>query len=325
MSGSYRGDGTTHLGGFGILLAILLSAVIVGGLAYIEGYQGEARQNRAHEYQEAAKRNALIACANGEPAAVADCVYNEINSARDQAESQQDLDAQQWMARWAGILTILTGATTVISWFALRYLRDTFRQTATAADAATGATKAMIEANRIAANAQRPWLTINLEPYDGVSWSERGMVYDILITIKNVGHSAAIGVKVENQATPLDGGAAASQFFDDCNLKAQHDSTGDILAPGEIREVRTNGLVPRDTFPLVHKINSRPVICPHQSVSVTYCTIDNAAILQTGRCFALLRSKKESPGTAFAFFEDEGPVDKQMLAFNDIPWGVRAT
>lgn len=162
MSDSNRGERNSHLArDIGFLSAVVLACLFGLGLGYLEGYQGEARQNSADEYAQAAKRNALVACSDGEPAAIADCVYDEVSSAREQSQGEQDLDAQQWMARWAMVLTFITALTTLISWIALRYLRDTFQQTAKGANAAADATKAMIDANDISlsiAKSDRAWL-----------------------------------------------------------------------------------------------------------------------------------------------------------------------
>lgn len=172
MSRSDRDDKARHLGQFGFFTAIILSCLLVGFFAYLEGYQSEREQNSTYEYQQTAKRNAQIACREMEPAAIADCVYDEIASAREQSEAQQDLNAQQWMARWAGILVIISLATTLISWFALRYLRDTFVETRKAVEETAKATEAMREANQIMAissEAQlRPYLTITDVKFESV-------------------------------------------------------------------------------------------------------------------------------------------------------------
>lgn len=162
MSDSNRGKGIASLGRDTAFLCAVLLACLAGlGLGYLEGKQSDGRESRTYEYEQAAKRNAEIACNNLEAGAIADCIYNEISSAREQSESEQDLDAQQWMARWAMLLTIITAFTTLISWIALRYLRDTFQQTAKGAKAAADASARMEEANALT----RKLVEADLQPY----------------------------------------------------------------------------------------------------------------------------------------------------------------
>lgn len=201
MSDSDRGGSDKALNdGLGVATAILLSCLIVGFLAYSEGYRREAGQNRTYEYEQAAKNNAIIACRNLEPAAIADCVYDEVGSAREKSQGEQDLDAQQSMARWAAVLTIISALTTLISWVALKYLRDTFGKTAEMAEqtekmalASIEATNAMVRQNELAEEAQRPWLKIDEVRIEHLEFEE----YPDRVDIKDI-FSAAIEVEVRN-------------------------------------------------------------------------------------------------------------------------------
>ena len=194
MSDSDRGERNSPLWvDLKYLIAILLACGVGLGLGYLEGYQAERYQNSPRDYAEEAKRNAIFACQHREPSAVADCVYSEIESAQEASQAQQDLNAQQWMARWAALLTIITLGTTLISWIALGYLRDTFTQTAKGAGAAADATAEMVEANNIAretANRQlRAYLSIETlaiaSDRDAFVWS-----------LKNFGQTPAHNVRI---------------------------------------------------------------------------------------------------------------------------------
>ncbi len=195
MSNSNRGSKTGDLGGFGVAVAIILCCLIVGFLAYSEGYKSERYENSSYEYAQAAKDNAIIACSDRPSSAVADCVYDQINSSQETSNSEQDLQAQQWMARWAFVLVLITLGTTLISWLALRYLRDTFRETAKAVKATKKATKAMIDANEIAERANRPWITMEVE-VSKVEVINNHLFIDYRLISKNIGKSCAYDVCV---------------------------------------------------------------------------------------------------------------------------------
>ena len=195
MSDSDEGGRNKALNeGLGVGLAILLSCVLVGYLAYLHGYQSEARDNRSYEYTQVAKRNSLIACKDAEVGAFADCIYDEMSSAREQAQSDQDLDAQQWMARWAAILTIISALTTLISWIALRYLRDTFLKTAEMAREARDATAAMVRQNVLTEQAQRPWLSVEIASMGPLAVKGGNTWLSSSLKVRNTGQSPAIYV-----------------------------------------------------------------------------------------------------------------------------------
>ena len=59
-----RGERSPDLGGFGILLAVLFSCALVGGLAYLQGRESERRYQSPHEHTEDAKTAAREACFN---------------------------------------------------------------------------------------------------------------------------------------------------------------------------------------------------------------------------------------------------------------------
>lgn len=174
----------------GYALAILLSCLLVGFFTYQSGHNAGTKQASAAEYEQAAKRNARIACRDLEPDAIADCVHDEIGSAIKQSESEQNLNAQQWMVWWAGVLTVITAITTIISWVALRYLRETFRETAKMAGKTEQATDAMVKANDIALQAQRPWLQIEVALREIAIGEDWNSIY-FEATVTNIGQMVA--------------------------------------------------------------------------------------------------------------------------------------
>lgn len=164
------------------------------------GHNTGTQEASASEYQQSAKRNAQIACRDLETAAIADCIYDEISSARQQEQGEQDLAAQQWMAWWAGFLTVITAATTLISWIALRYLRDTFVKTAEMAEGANEATKAMLDANEIAreiGQAQvRAYIKCSKVTCKPMGQNHTDDLFSVVIETKNLGQSPALNMQV---------------------------------------------------------------------------------------------------------------------------------
>jgi hypothetical protein len=199
MSAGNRDKGPIGLNDqLSLLTGVVLACLIVGILAYTEGHRDERRNHGALQYAQQAKRNAIEACYDREPRLVADCVYDEIQSAAEKSESRQDLEAQQWMARWAAILTVITLVTTLISWLALRYLRDTFRQTAVGAKAASEATEEMRKSNEFARQLARPWVTIECRItrcriFDGKALIDGEVIY------RNIGQTPAHGISMFHQ------------------------------------------------------------------------------------------------------------------------------
>jgi len=201
MSGSSRGKERRDLGYFGYITAVVLACLLVGFFAYLEGRQSERQKTSTREYAQVAKRNAEIACGNRERAAITDCVYDEIVSANEQSAIEQDLHAQQWMARWAGLLTVITVITTLISWFALQYLRDTFIETRKAVGETAKATKAMERQNELTEAYQRPWLKVEIISFGPVSRIKRNhFMFNYAFKITNTSSFPALIVS-ENIGT----------------------------------------------------------------------------------------------------------------------------
>jgi hypothetical protein len=219
MSESNRGERSEALNDqLGVLVAIVLSCLIVGFFAYLEGYQDEAEQNSAKEYAEIAKANAVARCKDGDASATADCVYDHIATSQDQAQREQDLDAQKWMARSAIGMLILTA-------LALYFIRATLGETAKmaadtkelaaqsqeatgaatkAADASVDATNAMVEANKIArdigsaqtrAHVVVEGVQITLFLKGWLKGDDGKYRFNIKPTLKNLGNTAATQIR----------------------------------------------------------------------------------------------------------------------------------
>lgn len=133
-------DGNRALNeGMGVLAAILICSLVVGFLAFSVGRKAGEGERIVVEYDEAAKREAVLACSAKPPALMSECLLDKVAAGREQARGEQDLSAQKQMAFWAALMTLITLGTTLISWRALQYLRDTFKETARTAEEARNA------------------------------------------------------------------------------------------------------------------------------------------------------------------------------------------
>lgn len=150
MSDSNRGERNSSVGdAFGILLAVILVALIVGALAYSQGKEAERRNQAPADYAQAAKQDALRACAGREAAAVFECVYEKVEAGKEQAQAEQDLDAQQGMKFWAAVMAWLTALAVGITAIGVWFVKRTLDATLEAVEDTGRATDAMLEANRI--------------------------------------------------------------------------------------------------------------------------------------------------------------------------------
>lgn len=145
--------------------AVILACIVGLGFGYLEGSQGKLPGITYEDVDHIKKNDVVNACETQEKTKLSDCIYEKIRSSNEAQLATKDLQAQQWMVRWAAILTLITFGTTLISWVALRYLRDTFRETSRGARATAEATIAMKEANRInaeiVATELRPFLFVD--------------------------------------------------------------------------------------------------------------------------------------------------------------------
>ena len=150
MSDGNGGNGYPHLGRFGLALAVLLSCLLVGGLAYLEGRETERSDQTPKAYQAAGKHDAERACVGGEPGAVFECVYEHVETSAQAAHDEQDLKAQQRAASSALVSAVFALLTMALSGLGVWYVKRTLDATLAAVEDTGEATKEMKRANEIA-------------------------------------------------------------------------------------------------------------------------------------------------------------------------------
>jgi hypothetical protein len=197
MSGSDRGNGTPHLGGFGIAAALIICTVVAGVVSYSTGRESERRYQSPHDHAETAKASAKSSCVGIDPVAVFECVYEKVEASEETARSEQDLDAQQWMAFWALAMTLVSAMTAVISAFALYFLRGTLDETRKAVRETAKATSEMRKANQIADDTarrqQRAYIAVRPLGVEQLH-SNRELIG--MVSVENVGQTPAMNVDI---------------------------------------------------------------------------------------------------------------------------------
>lgn len=135
------------LQGLALLTALFFIVLIVSVFAYQAGMQnspsdrlGTRTIQETIEHCSAKTKNDL-----------AECVYTTAIGDATRLREYQDLNAQEWMAYWAGVLAILTLMSAIVSLVALKFLYDTFRET-------NRATSQMIKQNELQEATNRPML-----------------------------------------------------------------------------------------------------------------------------------------------------------------------
>lgn len=150
MSDSNRYNGPSHLGYFGVLAAIVLACILVGGLTYLQGRETERRGSAPKSHQEAAKVQAKSICIGREPGSLFECVYGLIEASAQAAHDEQDLSAQQRAASSALVAAIISFLTLVVTGVGVWFVKGTLEATLKAVEDTRAATLEMQRANSIA-------------------------------------------------------------------------------------------------------------------------------------------------------------------------------
>lgn len=130
-------------------------------------------------------------------------IGTEVHAEREQQRADADLQAQQDMAFYALLMVVATVATVIITGVGVWFVKRTLDATLQAVKDTGEATQAMLEANRIAKDANRAWLTLDLQ--HGFTNSQTDgdrLLFFADLTISNIGRMPALGVAVE--AIPID-------------------------------------------------------------------------------------------------------------------------
>jgi len=233
MSGSNRSAGSPALDqGLAVLAAVILSCFIVGILTFSWGRDSERDSQRAAEYHDYRERREGAFCAGLSGTLLAKCQIEQEQAAREAYQSERDLEAQRDMSLWALAVFIIGFVTAGLTLWALWYVRGTLLATREALEDTGKATFAMVDANRIAANAQRPWVVIEAgRPI--IKQQGKSVMIRLPIVFRNIGKTVAIGFwpNVKIYASGAEYETGARTLFD--IWRQPKGTTKQILMPGE--------------------------------------------------------------------------------------------
>jgi len=146
-------------------VAALTIALLVTGFVWTVSADHSAKKvrgsERAHQYAQGTADRIRLACSGSQAPAVYECIAKEIAASREDQRDEYDLSAQQQMADWAFWTMVIGSITTMITAWALWYVKGTLDETrAMTREAEKGTAAALLaaeaghEANRMARGAQ---------------------------------------------------------------------------------------------------------------------------------------------------------------------------
>lgn len=194
MSNSKRGREDGDLGGFGILAAIALCCLIVGGLAYSNGVEGQRGEQYTAAYEKTAKANAIRSCSKINRATAVECIYEQIETSQNESRAEKDLQAQQGMKFWAAAVALLTLGTLIVTACGVWFVKQTLDATLDAVEDTGRATDAMLRQNEIAQDTARIQLRAYLniiDPIIKVQYDGDVEIDTFQFTLKNHGQTPA--------------------------------------------------------------------------------------------------------------------------------------
>jgi len=123
-----------------VAFSLLFFLILIGWIGFNLGTDWQQRihaDEAAEHHQQYADdkiKSACIGIFEGE--LLLECIHKAIETSREHKVAEQDLDAQQQMSRYAGLLFILTGLTTLVTGAGVYYVRHTLEATQAATNAA---------------------------------------------------------------------------------------------------------------------------------------------------------------------------------------------
>ena len=229
--------------------ALVSFCAIIGLSLVAESVQSERYDYNSAKYAISAKEHATQTCRNLSPSATFDCVYDNVTRAIEHNRAEQDLDAQKSMALWAGPMFIATLISLGIAGAWVWFVRQTLEATLEAVADTSKATRAMQKANKIAADAQRPWISIEAELLSFDIDSDNILTSDCKVTFTNTGQMVAENFysKLRYVSIPHPFLPNTTKIFDAFYADCKEQDT--VVIPGETYEhfIRTNTVI--DSFP----------------------------------------------------------------------------
>lgn len=188
MSNGNRRIGIAALGAVTVFVALGTGAYF-GALYSPNNQQHQAIGSDTSASEASQDRGQSLSDVAGLPEPVERAIKNPSAENRQDRE-QRDLSAQEGMAVWAfwvaffaGVTALITGAGTILIWRQVRLTQEAVKGTG-------DATIAMQDSNRIALDAHRPWIAVSLY-LDAAKVTEGVLQITYIIEYKNIGKTVA--------------------------------------------------------------------------------------------------------------------------------------
>lgn len=162
----HRNDGSRYLAIAGASLAAI--AALAGTLTFtfhmgdLSGRSDAQAQGYAAAYSTDTKKQIADCWTKADRSAAQECVSSAIQASREAKRSEVDLSTQQQMSDWAFwalvVAIVMAFVTTIGTYLIFRQVELTRKAVGDSGEA----TKAMLEANEIAREGMRPWLSLQV-------------------------------------------------------------------------------------------------------------------------------------------------------------------
>ena len=198
------------------------------GLGYNEG---KAEVETGHHASEAANQ-IQRECSTKTGDAARECITKIVDAERESQRGESDLAAQWESASWVKWAGVLAGAQLIATALGLYFVKRTLDATWEAVADTSKATEAMDRQNKIAAEAQRPWIAISVEVED-IRATQNVFALKWRVKFKNIGKTAARQV-VLRETCFFDGPNAAEKIVEQRDKWNDQPAVANrVLLPGE--------------------------------------------------------------------------------------------
>ncbi|WP_156323768.1 hypothetical protein [Citromicrobium sp. WPS32] len=185
-----------------------------------------------HQTEYADRTDSRIGACFGNAVPERECVEKAIRDNHEQQRAEADLNAQRQMADWAFWVLVVAGASFIVTSIGTIFLAWQVYLTREAVKDTGEGTEAMVEANRIAANAQRPWIAIDAELLH-FSCDDRILQIECNVTFRNTGKMVAenFDAYVTHYAVATDFLEAQEATFDKFTQRTNANDM--VIVPGQ--------------------------------------------------------------------------------------------
>lgn len=191
------------------LFVILILSLASVGLFQAGRSKGQAEGEysaNSDTYARDAQENIEQRCILLDPLRMAECIREIVDNHNESETAQRDIVAQTDMALWALAMAVLTAVTAAVTGIGVWYVRKTLTQANDTNKAAVAASTAANDANIIARQEQRPWVTVRWQVPCVFSVPDNGSTCEInwLYDFENLGKSPAFRIRYEWAVYRLD-------------------------------------------------------------------------------------------------------------------------